>query len=247
MYPKRLLNLFLLPTLLLVTLSSIPAVAIRRAAINQHAVFIPLVTSKPSTPATPPPPAGEVVARGFINTSYYELGDHQMFGEVINNLDVPVYSVELIVTYRNAAGRIVAMDTASAALPRIEPNSSSPFTNRLSGINVPPDIKSLTVEVKDWLTEGPYLPVTILSTKAYLGSGVITVVEGEARNPTDQVVWYPALVISFRNTAGEVVQIGYEYPVGGAVQPGETFKYKYESAFSELANYTAVVQGSSIP
>lgn len=246
MYPKRLLNSFLLPTLLLVTLSSILAVASSRAATNRHAVFIPLVTSQPSTPATPPPPAGEVVARGFINTSYYELGSHQAFGEVINNLDVPVYSVELIVTYRNAAGQIVAMDNASPSLPRIEPNSSSPFSNRLSGINVPPDIKSLTVEVKHWSTQGIYRPVTILSTKAYLGSsGVIAVVEGEGRNTTDQVVWHPALVISFRNSAGEVVWIDYEYPVSGALQPGQTFKYKYESAFSDLANYNAVVQGYS--
>ncbi len=244
MYRKRSLKRSLILALLLATLSSILGVAISRAAANQHAVFIPLVGFQSSTPPPPPAPAGEVVARGFINTAYYESGSYQVFGEVVNNLDVPVYNVDLIVTYRNAAGQIVAMDTAAPSLPRIEPRSSSPFSKRLLGDNVLPDITQFTVEVESWQTEGFSRPVTILSTKAYLGrSGVVTVVEGEGRNATEKVLWGITLVISFRNSAGEVAAVAWEYPVSGGLQPGQTFKYIYEAADPSLAKYTARVQG----
>lgn len=248
MDPQRVLKLSIILPLVLVMLISILGSAISRAATNRHTVFLPMIHAQASTPAPSPSPSptGKVVARGFINTSYYDFGSYFIFGEVINNLDVPVYNVELMVTYRNAAGQIVAMDIAAPSLPRIEARSSSPFSDMLLGSNVPQDITQYTVEVKSWSTQDSldFRPVTILSTRAYLGSsGVVTVVEGEGCNTTDKVLWGITLVISFRNSAGEVVEVAWEYPVSGGLQPGQTFKYTYEAADPDLAKYTARVQG----
>ncbi len=250
MYPKRLSKPSLILALVLVTLSSILGVAISRASTHQRTVFLPLIhvqpgTTPPPTSTPPPTPEGEVVVRGFINTSYYDFGSYHAFGEVINNLDVPVYNVELTLTYRNAAGEIVAMDTAAPSLFRIEPRSSSPFYKPLLGRNVPQDITQYTVEVTSWETQDllDFRPVMILSTNARAGSlEDYVVVEGELRNTTEKVLWDILLVFSFRNSAGEVVWVSWDYPAR-ALQPGQTIRYTYESAIPGLVGSTVRVQG----
>ncbi|HSH82716.1 MAG TPA: FxLYD domain-containing protein [Herpetosiphonaceae bacterium] len=247
MYPKRLSKPSLILALLLVTLSSILAVGISRASSHQRAVFLPVINAQRGAPppatSTPPPTAeGEVVARGFVNTSYYDFGSYHAFGEVINNLDVPVFNVELTLTYRNASGEIVMMDTGAPALPLIEARSSSPFYKPLLGSNVPQDITQFSVEVTSWETQNwvDFRPITILSTNARIGDS--TVVEGEARNTTEKVLWSVFVAISFRNSAGEVVWVAWE-SVAPSLQPGQTMRYTYESFIPGLTGTTARVQG----
>ncbi len=255
MYPKRLLKPSLILALLLVTLSSVLGVAISRASTHQRIAFLPVIQSQRSAPppatSTPPPaPAGEVVARGFINSSRYEgpfeIRSYYAYGEVINNLDVPVYDVELMWTFRNAAGETLGTDTGGAMLPRIEARSSVPLFKWLSGSNVPQDIAQYTIEVTSWETQGsPNIrPVTILSTNVRVGSsGLVTVVDGEGRNTTEKPLANIVLVVSFRNSAGEVVYASWIYPVGFALPPGRTFRYIHEAAPPEYARYSVQVQG----
>lgn len=187
-----------------------------------------------------PPAAQRVVARGV--TGYYDLGDYRVYGEVANNLDVPVYDVRLSVTFRNAAGKIVATGEAAPTLDRIEPRSTSPFADLQYG--APSGIVSRTVTVEGYSLKGPlnYQPVTILS--AAKRSGILgEVVSGRGRNGATRPLSSIVLVASFRDRAGTVVSVVYDYPVLGSLQPGQEFEYTIETFDDSLADTRVLVQG----
>jgi hypothetical protein len=225
-----------------------------RAASYPFTVYLPLAhgpqppAPAPTAPPAPTPttaPAGQIVARGF--TGYYDLGDHFSFGEVINHLDVPIYNVELLITYRNAAGAVVATDEASAILERIEARSSSPIENIY--FNAPSGITRIEGAITAWARTSSinYQPVTILSTEQTIGPGSGgPVLEGQGRNDTGQPMSRVLLVASFRDAAGNVVNVFYDYPVQSSLQPGQTFNYRIETLDSTLADTTGLVQGRGV-
>jgi hypothetical protein len=205
-------------------------------AASQSTVYLPLLAVPPSP--TPPSVAG-VTAQNF--SGYYDLGDYMLFGEVVNTLDVPVYDVELAITYRDAAGTIVATDQAAASLRRIEPGASAPFFNPY--YSAPPGITQYTVTAT-WSLSLPveWRPITILTTTKQVGSlGVI--VSGTGRNDAGQAVSNVLLVASFRDAAGKVVDVQYDYPLIGALQPGQSFEYTIETFNDALADTAVLVQG----
>ncbi|MEW5930456.1 MAG: FxLYD domain-containing protein [Gemmatimonadota bacterium] len=184
--------------------------------------------------------AGGVTARGA--SGQYDLGDYFLYGEVVNGLDVPIYDVELGITYLDSAGTTLATDEGGVVLARVEPRSTAPFVDTHYG--APEGIRRAAVTATKWATESrlEYRPVTILDDTAYLGvSGVV--VTGRVRNDAGGPLSAVKLVASFRNRAGEVVGVFFDYPLIGAMQPGRTVDFTIETIDETIADAAVRVQG----
>jgi hypothetical protein len=152
-----------------------------------------------------------------------------------------VYDIELTITYRDAAGTILATDQAAVSLRRVEPGASAPFFNPY--YDAPAGIAQYTVTAT-WALTIPvdWRPITILSTAKRTGVlGVV--VSGTGRNDAGQPVSNVLLVASFRDAAGKVVDVQFDYPLIGALQPGQTFEYTIETFNDALADTAVLVQG----
>lgn len=181
-----------------------------------------------------------VTARGVAGQ--YDLGDYFLYGEVVNDLDVPIYDVELGITYLDAAGTTLAADEGGVVLTRVEPRSTAPFVDTHYG--APEGIRRAAVTATKWATESrlEYHPVTILEATASPGvSGVV--VRGRARNDAGGPLSGVKLVASFRNRAGEVVGVFFDYPLIGAMQPGRTVDFTIETIDETIADAVVLVQG----
>jgi hypothetical protein len=201
--------------------------------------YLPLIVS-PGAATPSPEPGEEVTARNF--SGYYDLGDYMLFGEVTNNLGVPIYDVELSIIYRDAAGNILATDEAAPSLVRIEPGSTAPVFDPHFG--APAGIAQYTITVENWSRTSlvDYRPLTILSTEKQNGVLGVTV-SGQGRNDAGQPLANIMLVASFRDSSGKVVDVQYDYPIIGALQPGQTFDYTIETMDDTLAGDSVLVQG----
>lgn len=201
-----------------------------------------VATAEASGAGSPPPAraAAGVTARGL--TGQYDLGDYFSYGEVVNELDVPVYNVELRLDYLDEAGEVVATDEAAAVLTRVEPRSTAPVVNTYYG--APSGIQRQVATVTAWSRESP-LPwhaVTIQEARARPGvTGAV--VEGRGRNDSGRPLSSVKLVASFRDAAGQVVGVFFDYPVTGALLPGATFDFTLETMDDSVEGATVLVQG----
>lgn len=173
---------------------------------------------------------------------YYDLGDYFVTGEVVNGLDVPIYDVELEVVYRGAGGAELARDDAAAVLTRVEPGGAAPFAD--THYAAPQGIEGRTVTVKRFSRESrlDYRPLAISGVQSRKGiTGAI--VTGQARNDAGVLLTSVKLVASFRNGAGEVTGVFFDYPVTGSMAPGRTVEFTIETMDDSVAGDSVVVQG----
>jgi hypothetical protein len=186
------------------------------------------------------PASARPVARGV--TGYYDLGDYFVLGEVVNDSDQPIYAVELEIEYRDGQGRVLATDEGAVPLSRVEPGATAPFVDTRYG--APEGIAQATVRVSRWSPESSlrYQPLTVLGTTARNGiSGVV--VTGQARNDSGRPLSSVKLVTSFRNAAGDVVGVYFDYPVTGSLPAGQTIDFTVETFDSTMDGHAVHVQG----
>ncbi len=231
-------SLFALIALCLAALSPAAPAA---AQDDPFSIYLPL-TTKTAAPAPPPtpPPGAEVSVRNL--SGYYDLGDYILYGEVANQLDTPIYNVDLSVTYYDAAGAEVAAGEAAPAFHHIEPRSTAPLHDIHFG--APGGITRIAVEVVsfDRTSLVDYRPLTVLTTNQRLGGGGV-VVSGTFRNDTGKRLNSILLAASFRDPGGKVVSVVYDYPVIGSLLQGRTYEYTIETFDDTLEGTTALVQG----
>ncbi len=174
-------------------------------------------------------------------TGNYDLGDYFITGEVVNGLDVPIYDVELEVVYRGAGGAELARDEAAAVLTRVEPGGTAPFANTHYG--APEGITAREVRVTKFARQGlDYRPLAIsgVQSRAGITGAVVT---GQARNDAGVPLTSIKLVTSFRNAAGEVSGVYFDYPVIGTMAPGRTVDFTVETMDESVAGDRVLVQG----
>lgn len=184
--------------------------------------------------------AARVTVRGV--TGNYDLGDYFITGEVVNGLDVPIYDVELEVVYRGAGGAELAREDAAAVLTRIEPGGTAPFAD--TRYAAPEGIEAREVTVTGFSRQArlDYRPLAISGVQSRAGiTGAI--VTGRARNDADFPLTAIKVVTSFRNAAGEVTGVYFDYPVTGTMAPGQTVDFTVETMDDAVAGDRATVQG----
>lgn len=180
-----------------------------------------------------------VTVRGV--TGNYDLGDYFITGEVVNGLDVPIYNVELEVVYRGAGGAELAREDAAAVLVRVEPGGTAPFAD--TRYAAPEGITAREVTVTKFSRQGlDYRPLAISNVQSRAGiTGAI--VTGQARNDAGVPLNSIKLVTSFRNAAGEVTGVFFDYPVIGTMAPGQTVDFTVETMDDSVAGHRVTVQG----
>lgn len=177
-------------------------------------------------------------------TGNYDLGDYFITGEVVNGLDVPIYDVELEVVYRGAGGVELAREDAAAVLTRVEPGGTAPFAD--TRYAAPEGITSREVRVTRFARQGlDYRPLAIsgVQSRAGITGAVVT---GRARNDTGVPLTSIKLVTSFRNAAGEVSGVFFDYPVTGTMAPGQTVDFTVETMDDSVAGDRVSVQGEGL-
>lgn len=199
----------------------------------------PLESASPMTPATHASQQAGVTARGF--SGYDDLGDHFAYGEVVNTLNTPVFDVRLTIEYLDASGRVLATADAAPVFSRVEPRSTAPVAKVL--FSAPRGVRGYRVAVTGWSSRqlAERRSLTILTTTrrdGFLGA----VVSGRGRNDTGKTVSNVVLAASFRNKAGAVVNVFYDYPVLGVLRPGQTFDFEVETIDDSLGGATVLVQ-----
>lgn len=180
-----------------------------------------------------------VTVRGV--TGSYDLGDYFITGEVVNGLDVPIYNVELEVVYRGAGGQELAREDAAVVLTRLEPGGTGPFVD--TRYAAPEGIAVREVRVTRFARQGlDYRPLAISNVQSRAGiTGAV--VTGQARNDAGVPLTSIKLVTSFRNAAGEVTGVFFDYPVTGTLAPGQTVDFTVETMDSSVAGDRMTVQG----
>lgn len=172
----------------------------------------------------------------------YDLGDYSIDGEVVNGLDVPIYDVELEVAYLGAGGAVLARDEAASVLSRVGPGAAAPFTKMHYG--APEGIQDHAVTVKRFSRQArlDYHPLAITGVQSRAGiTGAV--VTGQARNDAGVPLTSVKLVTSFHDAEGRVTGVYFDYPVTGAMAPGQTVDFTVETMDSSVAGDSARVQG----
>lgn len=192
--------------------------------------------------AAPPSAAGQegVSVRGLAG--HYDLGDYFITGEVVNGLDVPIYDVELEVVYRGADGQELAREDAAVVLTRIEPGGTAPFID--TRYAAPEGIAAREVKVTGFSRQArlDYRPLTITGVQSRAGiTGAV--VTGQARNDAGFPLTSIKLVTSFRNAAGEVTGVFFDYPVRGTMAAGATVDFTVETIDDTVVGDRVTVQG----
>lgn len=184
--------------------------------------------------------ASGIAVRGV--TGQYDLGDYSVNGEVVNGLDAPIYDVELEVAYLGAGGAVLARDEAASVLSRVEPGAAVPFTKMHYG--APEGIQDHAVTVKRFSRQArlDYRPLAITGVRSRAGiTGAV--VTGQARNDAGVPLTSVKLVTSFRDAAGRVTGVYFDYPVTGAMAPDQTVNFTVETMDESVAGDSASVQG----
>jgi hypothetical protein len=211
------------------TLAASPTGVLSQQA-NGETIYLPVV-------ATTPKPSVRVLS----HRSYVEEGSLYIVGEVINELSIPVYAVELEATLYNAAGQVITTEPGSALLEQTRPGQRNPF---FLFVMDTPSVARYEVRVVGWQTSSPYAvqPLTIVSqqTRDNMGPEIF----GEVSNTTASVLQSTLVVATLYDTAGNVDDVLFDYPGKEVLRPGERSIYLL-NAYDQVAAARTTVQGEA--
>ena len=193
----------------------------------------------PSDAPRPAASADGLSVRGV--GGYYDLGDYFVMGEVVNQTGAPVHDVELDVVYTGAGGERLAADGAAVVLTRVEPGDRAPFVHTHYG--APQGITGPRVAVRGFsAARSAYHPLTIVSAAARPGiTGAV--VEGRVRNDSGRPLAGVKLVAWFRDAAGTVTGVHFDYPLIGTMDPGREVDFTIETMDDAVEDDEVTVRG----
>lgn len=206
-------------------------------------------TSGPTATATLEPtptaiPPSTVAVRS--HQSYPRGNALYVVGEVVNNLNRPVYFVNVEARFYNAANELVATQDTYAFLVKTEPDQRNPF--RLLVSYPPADIDHYHLSVLSWQDSSvlDYRPITVLSEQTRDNFGVE--VFGEVRNDQPGEMEAVRVAVTFYGAVDEVVNVELDAPGSTTLAPGATSVYSVK-AFNSI-NFTKIsvqAQGYLVP
>ena len=213
-----------------------------------HFVALPLALARPATPtATPtvtptpsptptPTPAIELLSYSIFRPT---AGSSSIYvvGEVRNNSSGPLRYVRARFTFRNAAGEIIASDSALTTVGSLWPGMKSPFQVTLTDFTEP------WASVEPYLSweetsSGPYL-LGVTSNTSYYGGGAFHVA-GWARNSTAATRTYVEAVATAYDRDGRVVGTAHAYTEPRTVAPGQLTYFDVEMRYYAGKPWTVI-------
>lgn len=198
-----------------------------------------------ATAATPPATPTAIPGTVF-------LGSHQGFatdasyvvvGEVVNGESFPVFNVKVIGSFYDSSGNLVAAQESMADLTQIEPELSSPVKLQVANSGGSISRYELTL-VWDEISIVDYEELTILRQEVEQGDGLAVV--GELRNDGSVTVKEIVTVVTFYDSAGQVVEVAQGTVSSSTLAPNATATYRIQIADPDLAydHFTVQAQGA---
>jgi hypothetical protein len=220
----------------------LPMVAVGSSAQATTTVtYTPAATQTPTQTATPSPtptptftltptptpgPTGEVVVvQSNLFTTTGELTSVYLVGEVQNNTNRHVETVEISAILREKGGAIVIGAQERVLVPRLKPGDLAPFHVVMLSPS-PWDKYELTVNWSE--SAEPPVGLDVMEHEGYFGQFDSYRVRGLIRNQTEQVRESVRVVITIYDAAGQVIGADFAYTNPSTLQPGQAIPFDVE-------------------
>jgi hypothetical protein len=184
---------------------------------------MPLPTAIPADSGLAPNQPSAVEFQGV--TAYFAgAGSHHVVGEVINRGGKNLRFVEVLASFYDGGGQLIATGSTFAEMSVIEPGGVAPF--RLVTLDPPPSLADYQLR-SDYVTSdaGP-LSLDVLGHSASVGDNGRYQIVGEIRNPHDFAVRFPEIVATYYNPSHQVVRVEVVFAQQETLQPGEVSAFE---------------------
>jgi hypothetical protein len=166
----------------------------------------------------------------------------ELFGEVQNNTEQNIKSVQIIGTLYDETGMVINAAFTSAFSRILVPGQKSPFKLQLTFGEM--DYASSALVVDYHVTnESPVSGLEIINDHAVLGGGLH--IQGEVRNNSAHTIRCVEVLATLYDEAGRVLNATREYVEGRDIEAGGTssFDLKFEGHFTGWDHYAVQAQG----
>ena len=176
--------------------------------------------------------------QGFVSD-----GSYVVVGEVLNGEPFPVFNVKVIGSFYDSSGNLVAAQESLVDLAQIEPELSSPVKLQVDNSGGSISRYELTL-VWDEISIVDYEELTILSQETRSDGGLTVV--GELRNDGSVTVKDIVTVVTFYDSAGQVVDVYRGTVSSSTLAPNETGGYSIIVPNPDLAydHFSVQAQGA---
>lgn len=198
----------------------------------------PTVTATAATPPATPTAIPDTVFLGS-HQGFATDASYMVVGEVINGESFPVFNVKVIGSFYDSSGNLVAAQESMADLAQIEPELSSPVKLQVANSGGSISRYELTL-VWDEISIVDYEELTILSQEVRTDSGLAVV--GELRNDGSVTVKEIVTVVTFYDSAGQVVEVAQGTVSSSTLAPNATASYTIQVPNPDLAYDHFIVQ-----
>jgi hypothetical protein len=205
---------------------------------------IPTLTSTPTTTTTTPkvPPA-EPQIRGV--TDYFDMDYYYLVGEVFNSTDSSINFVEVVATFYDDTGTVIGTAFTYTALDIILPNDAAPFEISSYPDEIQPASYKLSCDYQT-TEEQPFAGLSIKSRSTSIDDMGYYKIVGELENTSTMPAEFVAVIATFYNSSGDVIDVAFTYTNIDVVKAGDTAPFELSSYPREIkpASYKLQVQGS---
>ena len=151
-------------------------------------------------------------------------GSHHVVGEVINRSGENLRFVEILASFYDGGGQLIATGSTFAEISVIQPGGAAPF--RLVTLDPPPSLADYELRSDYVTSEAGPLGLDVLGHSASVGDNGRYQISGEVRNPHDFVVRFPEIVATFYNPSHQVVRVEVVFAQQETLQPGEVSAFE---------------------
>jgi hypothetical protein len=182
------------------------------------ATAIPMPTAMPA-PTGPPAVDFQGVTAYVAGT-----GSHNVVGEVINRTGENLRFVEILASFYDGGGQLIATGSTFAEMSVIEPGGVAPF--RLETLDPPPALADYELR-SDYATssEGP-LGLQVMRHSASVAENGWHHIVGEIRNPHDFAVKFPQIVATYYNPSHQVLRVEAVFGQQESLQSGQVSAFE---------------------
>ena len=153
-----------------------------------------------------------------------------VIGEVKNEGQQSLTSIEVTVTFYNSQGGVVATAPAFVMMEILVPGQRAPFDALTSATGL--NIASYKVQISHYIqtTMNPLVTLNIKGVTSHVDSVGYIHLLGEVTNNGGSVANFTDVVVTFYNSTGGVVAVTSDFPSPAKIEAGQT------SSFDALTN-----------
>lgn len=197
------------------------------------------VTEPEPTPVPPTKPEIKGV------TTYFDRGYFYIVGEVLNMTNSNINFVKVVATYYDETGTVIGTEYTYTELDIILPNDAAPFDISSYPDKIKPASYKLSVDYHT-TNEQPFAGLNIKSHSASIDDRDYYKIVGEVENTSSMSAEFVKVIVTYYNSAGDIIGTDYTYTEIDIVGAGDTAPFELSSYPRKIkpASYKLKVRGS---